>query len=189
MQVKRDVVVFVTWMACVMLLANAREARAQRTIHACGSPLCDEMTIYANVIDTLVTLSDSPACRNQPPRVLRTLYLMPFRLGRSDHPDTATRVLESPALGALDDYAPELLWVFWPELRLVDTTEVVEGLPSEACLIILSTVTWLGPDAVRVVTAEHPGNSYGGVERFFFLQRNVRKNGWIVTRVVTGWQH
>jgi hypothetical protein len=116
-------------------------------MHAATSPCCQVRTVLFS-------------SRRLPPVLHRNMYskspTCTFRgeWGRSVipafhvEPGHGAKVVVAARHAALDQYVMAPFHRYWPELRVVDTSEVGDLAPEE-CVLVFSPVTWLGPDMAR----------------------------------------
>jgi hypothetical protein len=168
-------------LALLMLSAPLQAQQAPPIGPHCVAALCEEGTIYAVAIDTL--LRAQATASTLPPRVLRPLYLVPLAplAGGS----------RGAALASFDDIGAGILEKYWPESRIVDSAEVVQSdghtLRPGGALYVLGPIDWMGPDLARLQLAEYSRDMRWGVQYFVWLERGVR--GWCPSRVAIGWQN
>jgi hypothetical protein len=170
---------------CLLLCCAAGPIRASAQgstarIPVCAKEFCQEMVIYATVLDSLFDHADE--CKGQPAAVLRTLHSAPYswRDGRSGSPLAEPR---SPVLGRIDD-GPDPFRRFGDRVQVLDAEPFASRNLEHRCRFIFSPITWLNEAYVRVVVLEIWPDGVGFAELYLYLRR--ADNGWTIALLEDG---
>ena len=161
----------------ITLFGRVAASQAPPIGEHCAARVCEDATIYAVALDSALKRPHAEGVGA--PRLLRTLYLAPFR-AFGDH---------APALGQLDTLGDlTILRRYWNAATIVDSAGIVQPdghtLRVGGPLYILSPIDWAGEGVVRLQAAEYPRDLNGGAQLFIWLRRG--SHGWHVTEITVG---
>jgi hypothetical protein len=165
---------------CAVTPVTASAQALDARIPVCSKEFCQEMVIYATVLDSLFDHTDD--CGEKPAAVLRTLHSAPYswRDARTGGSLLAPR---SPVLGRIDD-GPAPFRRFGDRVQVLDADGFAARNRNDGCRFIFSPVTWMAESYVRVVVLEILPDGRGFAERYFYLRRG--DNRWTVASLEDG---
>jgi hypothetical protein len=169
----------VALLAAPLLVASALQAQGAPIGVHCAAALCEEGTMYAVAIDSLLR-GHTPS--ETSPRVLRAVYVAPFYGGRWPRP---------APVAWFDQLDPGMLRRYWPRAAIVDSADVVtpdgHTLTAGGPLYVVAPIDWTGKDDARVQIAEYPRDFLWGVQYLVNLRRGPL--GWRVSQIDIGRQN
>jgi hypothetical protein len=174
-------ILVVTVVVAATPVGNSLQAQERPVSPWCSAAFCEEGAIYVAAIDSMLGRT-GPPCTEQPPRVLSTIHIAPFR--RLDGE-------VSPPIALYTDTDPGMLRRRWPDAQVVDSAAVVDStgryLVPGGCLYVLSPIDWLSRDIVRLQLAQYTKTIDLGAQYFILLERG--REGWGVVRIDVGRQN